>query len=177
MSSRDKTIILDVDGVCADFIGAVLDTVGNPFPRDAIKRWNFFDMLDPDVKRVLFSRMRDPLWWAQLDPVPGAMAGVRRLRGAGYHIVFATVPWRECSSWANARLEWLYHYFSDIPYNAMLGERKDLLRCRAIIDDKAETIDRCIAAGNADTCYIYPASYNVECEAKRFDWATLGGLI
>lgn len=175
--SSSNTIILDVDGVCADFVGAVLATAGSPFPRDTIRRFEFFAMLEESAKRALFAGMEEDRWWMQLDPVPGAMTGVRLLRDAGYHIVFATVAWPACKNWANVRREWLWSHLSDVDYDLMVGDRKDLLRCRAIVDDKAETIDRCVASGNAGTCYIYPTSYNTECRARRFDWQTLGGLV
>jgi hypothetical protein len=150
---------LDVDGVCLDFVGPVLDIAGNPFPRKQIKEWSFFGMLSPKQRRIVFEALEGRSFWDNQPKISGAYEGIKLLRQLGHYIVFVTSPWRSCSQWGYWRRAVLEFDFGARDGDTIITSKKELVApgLDIFVDDKIETLDKCRSLCDV---YRYPASYN-----------------
>lgn len=118
-------ILLDVDGVCADFTGMVRRLVKGmggqmPWP---VTQWGF-------IKGS----------WMDMEPIPGARGVVEAFRRAGHRVVFVTAPWESCVEWAYARTSWLKHEMGADPRDVVITSAKELVRGDVFVDDKIENV-------------------------------------
>jgi 5'(3')-deoxyribonucleotidase len=146
-------IIVDVDGVAAAFVPALLGRLADEFPEvlreEDIVVWDFIrEMLPPDQRSfALHAIMEDRYFWLDLPRVPGALEGVEALINAGHHIIWATSPYYGCHSWVDYRLQWLRREFGHAieaegsKFEFYFSTFKHRLGADAIIDDKPATID------------------------------------
>lgn len=142
----DKRILLDCDGVLADFVGPVLDLVhevtGRRHKREDIAAFDFVAQLGLSrdeavlVKREISHRDG---WWCSLPVYEGARAGVDRLREFG-EVFVVTSPWNSCRTWLHDRETWLAKHF-DIPAsNLLVGSAKHLVAGDMLVDDRSDTL-------------------------------------
>jgi 5'-nucleotidase len=141
-------VLLDCDGVLADFIGPVLDLVylvtDRRHTHEQVDRFDFAACLDlsPDEKRAV----RDVIsgtegWWRSLPVLPRAQDGVRRLREVA-DVYVVTSPWNSCKTWLYEREAWLKEHFG-IPHSHVLaGSAKHLVDGNMLVDDRTETLTR-----------------------------------
>jgi 5'(3')-deoxyribonucleotidase len=140
------TILLDVDGVLADFVAAYLgllkDTLGIDATPDQVTAWDIGEALgltreqSSQVKRAIGT---SPQLARSLPIYPGAIEGVERLKQLG-EIYIVTSPWNSNPTWTHDREEWLYRNFG-IPYNRVIHtSAKYLVRGDVFIDDKASAV-------------------------------------
>jgi 5'(3')-deoxyribonucleotidase len=106
-------ILLDVDGVLADFVGHVINT----FEKHGLRRWNYQDVntLDlpqlmlPDEQKIYDTVCREPGWCSQIPWYTGARLFLRQLQHLGT-VEVLTTPWTT-PGWKRERTEWLRPYF------------------------------------------------------------------
>jgi hypothetical protein len=159
---------MDVDGVCFDFVGPVLDLVGNPFPRDKIKKWLFFGMFDAAQREVVFEALAHKKIWCDQPIISGAKEGIDLLRQLGHKIVFITAPWILCPEWGYIRRKRLVAELGAHNRDVMITCRKELVSTDILVDDRPETLDQCAALGRR--VYRYPASYNEGLFHEVWSW-------
>lgn len=141
-----KRVLLDVDGVLADFIGSVLATlkvitgeVRHPYEVD---RFDFCEALSlpPVTARVVKDRISNERgWWSSLSVFPGAVEGVAALRSVA-DVYIVTSPWNSCHTWLHEREAWLKRWF-DIPHSRVIAtSAKHCVAGDVFVDDKTETL-------------------------------------
>ena len=141
-------VLLDCDGVLADFVSAMLRVVfevtGKTFEPEDVTEFNFARALglsetDADnVNWIIGDRRK---FCARLVAYPGAREGVRRLRVvADIHVV--TSPWNGNETWTSEREWWLDHYFNIHHRDITHTSAKHLIVGDWLIDDKTETCRR-----------------------------------
>lgn len=141
-----KRVLLDCDGVLADFIGRALKTVayhtGRTHKPADVTEFDFCGALrlHPDeVRAVKRTISDDEGWWSSLEVLPGAIDGVRALREVA-HVFVVTSPWNSCKTWLHERESWLKRHF-DIPHSMVLaGSAKHLVSGDVFVDDKTATL-------------------------------------
>jgi 5'(3')-deoxyribonucleotidase len=134
-------LMLDVDGVVADFTGHLLLSVGGRLQLEDITNYNVFEFLSREEREESFRILRDPDWWRAMPPIGGAIEGVAALRADGWRIGWVTRPWHDCEAWASARVAWLSRHFRATWDDVQVGGRRDILRCAALIDDRPENVE------------------------------------
>lgn len=169
-TTERPTVLLDVDGVLADFIGAVLRSLSALVPgrrhvHEDITRFDFVSelKLTADEKKAVMSAIGGKEFWPRIDPFPGAREGVARLREIA-DVYIVTSPWNSCETWLHARESWLRRHF-DIPHSHVLaGSAKHICAGDYFVDDKTETLQRWRAArGRVGTAIQWETPHN------RFD--------
>ena len=126
-------IICDMDEVIVDMINPLL------------KRYNFrykADIaIDDMVQWEVPSDMREIFYsggfFINLDPVDGALDGIRQLLEWGHDVVIATDNMGNPSI-AYQKVKWFEYFLPQLSKNMMIGARKDLLQGDVIIDDNPE---------------------------------------
>ncbi len=140
-----KRVLLDVDGVLADFIGRVCATIYNlsglERTPEQVTEFDFCRSLalPADVARLVKRHIsEEPGWWSSLEPLPGAVEGVARLREVA-DVYIVTSPWNSCRTWLHEREAWLATHFG-IPHSRVIAcSAKHLVAGDMLVDDKTET--------------------------------------
>lgn len=137
-------ILLDVDGVIADFYGAVARVLYlNNSSRPQATKWDFIDDLKrqrPGDYKVYKQRSSQPSFCLGIDPYDGAADFVNRLREYG-EVVAVTSPLTHCPTWCAERRDWLMTNFAFSPDDIIFARRKELVVGDIFIDDKYEHLN------------------------------------
>lgn len=156
-------ILVDVDGVIADFVGSALRVVeqlgGKAIGAHEVREWDIENLL-PSAKRQLFwDRVTAAGFCASLDAYPGSVEAISRLRRR-HDVYFVTSDMATCPTWAHERRAWLKQHF-DVHYRSIVHTHaKYLVSGDALIDDKPEHIE---AWGNdhpKGAALLWDAAYN-----------------
>ena len=130
-------ILLDVDGVVADFEGAVRRTVAEiGYVMAVPTEWNFTLKFPAEVSDHYLNRASLPGWCSTIDPYPGAERFVAELRTLG-DVVAVTAPLGCCPTWESERREWLRCRGI---HDVVSTRRKDLVYGDVLIEDKVENL-------------------------------------
>lgn len=159
--NKRPIILLDVDGVLADFrhtyVEACNKVNGTDFEADDTgKEWDFAKKLRINKKQQgkVWDEIRNPGWVGNMPVLGEAQAGVRALCELGsVHFLTAPVPQ---GHWMAERVAWLRKHFGFVvshrgqPYADQLHDRvifcsakyKHLVQGDFFVDDKHEVVDR-----------------------------------
>lgn len=163
-------IILDVDGVCADLMGALRNEIGPQFPA-CVTQWDFRGLLGAEEREYAGFLMERANFWDGIPLMPGARECVDKLR-VHHDVVFATSPWDSCPGWHSTRNAWLWRNLSVRSGDVVFTARKDLVAGDVFLDDKPENVLAWMGAGHGEG-YLFAASYNhhddIACH-RRVDW-------
>lgn len=175
-----RSILLDVDGVVADFTKGLEDAVGHKFSAEDLKSWDLIGKLDPEQKEEALRVLSGPAFWRGLSVVDGAREGVRYLENMGFEITWVTSPWPSCESWESVRREWLDEHFGleTQGHHYIPTSSKDKVVGDVFIDDKPENVDTWRKAHPDKRAYIFDAPHNKSYEkAPRFTWGKVGSIL
>lgn len=141
-----KRVIVDVDGVLADFVGGILDAVEASTGHRPLWRGesgcDVKDALDKRDAEFALEALFSPGFCSNLRPLSGALAGVRELAKAADVRIVTALPVSE--SWASERMEWLRHRGFSKDQIVFTGS-KYLVEADAIVDDRRHVIEQWIA--------------------------------
>jgi 5'(3')-deoxyribonucleotidase len=172
-----RLLLLDCDGVVADFAGYLLRSVGSDL--------GFADITDWDIKRFLTADqwitaqtvLERPGWWEAQPIIACATEGVAALRAAGIDIHWVTSPWHSCREWEATRRDWLHRNFSAAAHDVTFTYRKDLVRGDVFVDDRAEHVAAWRERNEMDGggALLFDAPYNRQGHTglTRVDWTTI----
>lgn len=115
-----KPILLDVDGVIADFVGALCELLkcnGVALSVEDVKCWDLAELSkswpedDRKTLNKLITQTDGYTWHDLIQPYPGSRAFVNRLSNFGKReVLYVTSP-LGVPSWHNAREDWLQQHF------------------------------------------------------------------
>lgn len=128
---------IDLDGVCADLIGAVLRVFNRP---DLAENWPrgeyaIYKALGLDEQRMWERIAQEPDFWLNLQPYPWANPLIERVTTLGYQPVILSAP-KDPES-ASQKLRWVETHLGHWRLPAILTWDKHLLARpgRVLIDD------------------------------------------
>lgn len=138
-------ILLDVDGLVADFVGCALDVLheetGHDWKREHVTEWGFDSILAtmrPAEIRRFWGAFRMPGVAASLDMFPGSIEGVKLLTDAGHTVVWVTAPMAGSPTWAFERGCWLEDRWPGTP--VVSTAHKQLVVGDYLVDDKPQNL-------------------------------------
>lgn len=132
------TILLDIDGVLADFEGAVRRTcaeVGHDLA--AVTAHNFTDNLPALVYAHYVGASTQFGWCSAIEPYVGAALLVAELRTLG-DVVAVTAPLLHCPTWESERRAWLLKHVGI--RDVVSTRRKDLVWGDVLVEDNADNL-------------------------------------
>lgn len=164
-----KRLLMDVDGVVADFKGAVLDAIekvtGRRYERSQVTEWSIEKSLglDRDVwKVVVDEHICAPGFARELKAYEGAVEAVRQL-AESFDLYFVTADFRSSPTWVYDRNRWLGRKFgSEQGQKVVHTSCKHLVAGDFLVDDKTSTIVEWQEAHPSSTAILWHQSYNID---------------
>jgi 5'(3')-deoxyribonucleotidase len=154
-TQRKPIVLLDVDGVVADFAGAFLRVYQSVTQEDVdVAAWHkSYDLWhglgpksrEPVVREVVLGTVaRSHFHDEYITPCPGAREGLERIAQIG-EVWFVTKPWDGAVRWMHDRERWLARHFGDIdgivvPERVIHARQKHLVRGDVYVDDLLENV-------------------------------------
>lgn len=187
------TVLLDVDGVVANFVDETLRKLKIHFSvvadHDA-SDWPVWSMADySGFRQLCFSNERpepkvisamlsavwtQPTFAAGISPYEGALDGVKSLMEIA-DVYFVTSPIWTSETWTYDRALWLRTYFDIDNSHIIFTSSKHLVRGDIFIDDKPETVEKW-KQHNQGLAAVWDQPYNRDRQdLQRF--VSWGGLI
>lgn len=138
-----KRVLIDVDGVVADFVGAGLRTlvqIGGPVvERDTISTWQMRDCLPPEWADALFATWKHPGWCASIPVFDGAQEAVAAIHRKA-EVIFVTAALPDAPHWMWERTCWLGTHFNVTDRNIIFTWAKHVVTGDMLVDDKTANI-------------------------------------
>ena len=175
-----KSILLDVDGVTADFIGGLERALNHTFSPEDLKEWDVLKKLEPSQREKALEALSGTSFWRNLPVKDGAKEGVRFLENMGYEITWVTSPWTSCEGWEAARRDWLDEHFGlgTQGHHYIPTSSKEKVVGDVFIDDKPENVKGWREAHPGKQAFIFDAPYNKSFYgAPRLTWGSIGSIL
>jgi len=164
-------LILDVDGVVADFVGHVLRSVGSSRDPAEVDEYDIFKFLTTEQQEEARRLLSTSEFWLSMPLMPGALEGVRTFQLKGHEIVWATTPWEDCREWDWARRTWIKQHFSARDQDIVTIHEKQWLTGEFLVDDRPESVLAWQRANAHGVAFLYNAPYNADfLWPQRLDW-------
>lgn len=140
---REKTILVDRDGVLADFHKGLQMRweAEHPFlysvPTENLTDINpllcYPEELRPYLRRIMFA----PGFMEDLPPVPGAIEAINEMREAGFNVKICTIVFGNIPHWSAEKISWnIRHLGKSWTDDIILTPDKTLIKGDYLIDDK-----------------------------------------
>lgn len=160
--AKARRILVDMDGILADLQSPWIDAynreTGDSLAMSDVTDWgieNFMTRMDEP-----WDILRRPGFFAQLEPLPGAVEGFKALQEMGHEILICSSP--ASAESAKDKILWCKDWLGVERRDIALMHKKSWLSgtCDVLIDDKPATIRQWAAAGKDAITLAYP--YNAE---------------
>ena len=162
-----RTILLDCDGVLADFMGHVIAST-HGVSRESMVHWDFMPDIPEDQQGVLSEAMQTWEWWKHILPIDRAKYGVQYMRQHDCKVVCVTTPWPSCDMWESTRRGWLDLNFAPIyGTEIIITDNKTAVDGDVFVDDKPESVALWAAAHPNKLALLFDAPYNQESDLPR----------
>lgn len=140
-------VLLDCDGILANFVGAALQTLfdvtGKRFESSIVTSWEVFDSIPEPYKasqKQVYDALKSHGGCASIPVYPEAVEGVRMLADLAT-IVVVTSPFKGSMTWMYERELWLTKHFGDNIKYVIHTAHKERIHGDVFIDDKAEHVN------------------------------------
>lgn len=178
-------ILLDCDGVLADFVGGFLKTLrdidGVPRTHEDVTQYAIEEALGltPETTASVHAQISQRGWCLGLQPIIGALEGVKALREAGHDLVVVTAPWPKHETWHWERLRWLEELGFE-EKSVVFTKRKELVTGDLLLEDNPKILNRWMQShANQRTGILFDQPYNrhVHLMPRMFGWAATSWLL
>lgn len=152
-------ILLDMDGVLADFVTRSVEVAKLPISSDLVSEWNYFKKY---MSSSEFWQCIDNYegFWENLDPHPWAYELVSLCKSFG-SVYYASAPALHHNC-CEGKIKWLrkHNFMSSKKNEFMFGPEKWLMarHGRVLIDDNEENVKNFTFAGGEG--YLFPQNWN-----------------
>lgn len=155
--------LLDIDGVVADFLGAVRRVVAEVSSQKVqCTQWDFLaelQQLRPVEYRHYRKRSAERGFCGAIPLLPDAASFVEQLRSR-YRVVALTPPLAHCPTWESERRQWLRGHLNFEPRDVVFANDKTLVGGAVLLDDRPENVRDWAAAHLSGRGMLMAAEYN-----------------
>jgi 5'(3')-deoxyribonucleotidase len=140
----ELVLMLDCDGVLADYVGASLDVIlrrlGRHYLPEQVTAWDFSSLPGwHEISDQYWELARSIGFCSQIEPFPGAVEGVRRLREIA-HVEFLTSPLHRSPTWTHERDAWLERHFGAHHHDILHVRKKYRVKADVLVDDNLDNV-------------------------------------
>lgn len=140
-------VLLDLDGVCADFVSAALELHRSPLKHDDIKQWAMEKQMGlPLEKFWALIEAKGVPFWRGLKEYPWFSELYEICQRNAEAVYFLSSPDRSPAA-AMGKMQWLMDRFGGSFRNYILTPNKRLIRGGVLIDD---SLKQCTAFANGN---------------------------
>ncbi len=137
-------VLVDVDGILANFVDAALDVVeevtGRKFDHDDVHMWDITQLIECDIKKKECKKLMDsPGFATSFAAYDGAIEAIKKIRN-DYELFFVTSPMHSNRSWMPERVDWLCNKFGTNPDHVNFVKHKYIVRGDVLIDDSPTNV-------------------------------------
>lgn len=156
-------VLVDMDGVLADFTKQLLDELAQNMPEieipDELSLYRINDNFShPKVHQTMHQIIASPGFFRRLDPIEGAIDGWQKLIDLGYYPRICSSPLKDNPGCENEKRSWLEYYIGEAAAeDAIIDSRKYLYSGFALIDDRIDHPNTTIADWQQ---IVFSQSYN-----------------
>jgi 5'(3')-deoxyribonucleotidase len=177
MNSKKPIVLVDMDGVLADFDKEVVNRLVSRYPDIPIlkTRHNFYISDDyPNHSLILRTISDEKGFFESLPLAKDALEGWQRLLDLGYHPIICSAPMQSNPRSKIEKLSWLEKHFvpifgKDIVREAIITSDKHLHDGIALIDDRPEFIDA-ERARWGHILFSHPYNQHIASELRLYGW-------
>lgn len=167
-------ILLDMDGVLCNLIGKWFTTYnreyGDQIHVDALDEWGPHRVAR--AGKAIYKYLAQPGFFRDLEPIAGAIEGVRALLERGHEVVIVTAARRGHRD----KLEWVAEHLPFLPRdNIVFTHRKELVRGDLLFDDAPHNL-KAFEPYGTPVAMAYRYNAGVDC-ARVPDWPSFLALV
>lgn len=167
-------ILLDMDGVLTNLIAKWFrvynEEYGDTLHLEQLSEWGPHRFAK--AGRAVYKYLSRPGFFRDLEPIPGAVQGVRRLLDMGHEVVIVTAA----KNGHRDKADWVREHLPFLPdENIVFAHRKELVRGDVLFDDAPHNLEAFRPYG-LPVAMDYPYNRGIDC-ARVSDWAEFPNLI
>jgi 5'(3')-deoxyribonucleotidase len=174
--TKKPVVLLDMDGVIADFIAKLLrvynERWGATFTSADVTHYEFYECFPKEVAKRLYDIFNEPGFFRDLPLVDGAKEMVEKMLTFGCEVELCTSPssaplvktghYALNANCAKDKVEWVHEHFPELGNNITMTRRKQLLQADFLVDDSHGNIEKWVAAhqGNGSVGILVAQPWN-----------------
>lgn len=188
LGEYNPVLLVDVDGVCANFVNGVLIHLGSKLKYEDITKFKFESLLTEDEKNrfEVICSLAD--FWGSLEPHEQMREYLNRISAEDVDIIYLTSPWLGCNKWHDTRRHWLLKHEFPQAENLIVTNLKYLVYGDYLIDDKPSNVSEWVAfqkdLGGPAKGFLLAQPWNHECadwdnrkdSSQIFEWIYNGRI-
>ncbi len=171
-------ILVDQDGVLADFDGGIVKLFRQQYPKEFFvpleKRKHFYTEEDYSLRlrKKVIALYHQRGFCRNLEPMPGAINGIRNLVKIGHQVLICTTPLTDYENCVLEKYQWVdNHLGRDFTKRIIFTKDKTLIHGDILIDDKPEIKG---AREPVWEHFVFDRPYNRHVNGKiRVTWETI----
>lgn len=139
-------VLVDVDDVTADWTAMFEVLLRRDYPhitplaREALTHFYKEELYPPEHRADILKMMHTPGFYRNLDPIPGAIEGVKEL-ASRYEVFFCSAPFLTHDTCASEKIAWIAEHFgTDWTRRLILASDKTMAHGDVLIDDKEHVL-------------------------------------
>ena len=184
MSLKRPRVLLDVDGVLADFLNEFLEfgnsLTGVRYKKEDIKKWDIFSYFDEENCKKCIKYLSDPGFAAGLEPYEGSKAALEKIKELA-ELFIVTVPVYSSVTWVYERTMWLKKHFNINSDQIVYTASKELVTGDIFVDDRPEHVSAWKHQNPSGIAILWSQEYNKLsediCDYRINDWNTLVQIV
>ena len=170
-----QTILFDQDGVLANYTKAHLEAIAREFPElpryraEDVSHFNTEEIFPVEYHARIEALALRPGFFANLEPIAGAVEALKGLLLAGYDVRICTAPKKIFDNCVAEKFAWVKkHLGQEFVERIVLTRDKTLVRGDFLVDDKPEVTGVCTPTWKH---VLSDQPYNRHINQPRLTWA------